>query len=156
MWFRNVLVRGNQRWNSADVFLRNSVFTAVQSLIKAVQSFSSNAQRWIRIGTFLKLSQHTCKACTQEVQRRTIPDPQGNWWIVKRNSNFYISCFSYFSCDPYVSYTDHPGELIQTNTEPLRNKWIFTAISVLRGAIFVVFHSFYLIYIYFLSVIKLI
>ena len=54
-----------------------------------------------------------------------------------------------------VSYTDHPSELIRTNTEPLREKRIFTELLIQKGAIFVMTYSFYLIYIHLLSVISL-
>ena len=46
-------------------------------------------------------------------------------------------------------------KLIRTNTEPLRNKRIFKELLILKGAIFVITYSFYLIYIHLLSVISL-
>ena len=103
------------------------------------------------------VSQHTWEVCGQELQgKRTFPNPQGNWWSVKKHNKLHVSCFSYFSCYWSVSYTDHPSELIQTNTEPLRSKRIFTELSILKGAIFVKTYLFYLIYIHLLNVTSLI
>ena len=50
---------------------------------------------------------------------------------------------------------NHPIELIQTKTEPLRNKRTFTEFSILKGAI-IVLHLFYLMQIHLLSVNNLI
>ena len=55
-----------------------------------------------------------------------------------------------------ISFTDHPGELSQTKTEPLWNKQLFTELSFLKGAIIVVIYFFQLIQIQLLSVINLI
>ena len=35
---------------------------------------------------------------TRIAKKRTFPDPQVNWWNVKKENVFHISCFSSFSC----------------------------------------------------------
>ena len=42
----------------------------------------------------------------------------------------------------YVFYTEHSTELIQTRTEPLRNKQVFTEQLILKGAIFILIYLF--------------
>ena len=42
----------------------------------------------------------------------------------------------------YVYYTEHFTELIQTRTEPLRNKQVFIEQFSLKGAIFTLFYLF--------------
>ena len=88
----------------------------------------------------LLIWQHNCGACGQELQRkRTFLHPQWNWWTINKwHLKLHISCFSFFSCYRYVLYADHSSELIQTITEPLRNKRVFTEHHILNGAIFVV------------------
>ena len=42
----------------------------------------------------------------------------------------------------YVFYTEHSTELIQTRTEPLRSKQVFTEQLILKGDIFILFYLF--------------
>ena len=55
----------------------------------------------------------------------------------------------------YMGTSLYGTKLIRTNTEPLRNKRIFTELFIIKGAIFLITYSFYLIYNHLLSVISL-
>ena len=124
----------DQTTKPKDVFL-NEVFISFFHLyieMKSFLKFSRSAK-----SKQVNLSQHFCKASGQPLpEEKTTQDSQGNLnlhWSNKFLYIFIISVHIYW----YASYTEHITKLIQTKTEPLRNKQLFIKCFYLEGAIFI-------------------